>query len=172
MYSQQLNFSNLTPDRLILLCGEFNKNLKQIEKALRIKVLKNGTEFELKGKKEDVGIGVSALFSLKEKLETQLKAAEFRFINEQLYRSDDKRCKKILSGDAAKIYHEGKILKKIVVFELEPAPYKIDLWNHIVSQLNCKVTVCYFEKMDIAKDAGHRWTDFPKAVHEEKKLCK
>ena len=70
MYSQQLNFSNLTPDRLILLCGEFNKNLKQIEKALRIKVLQNGTEFELKGKKEDVGIGVSALFSLKEKLET------------------------------------------------------------------------------------------------------
>ena len=69
MYSQQLNFSNLTPDRLILLCGEFNKNLKQIEKALRIKVLQNGTEFELKGKKEDVGIGVSALFSLKEKLE-------------------------------------------------------------------------------------------------------
>ena len=53
MYSQQLNFSNLTPDRLILLCGEFNKNLKQIEKALRIKVLQNGTEFELKGKKED-----------------------------------------------------------------------------------------------------------------------
>jgi phosphate starvation-inducible PhoH-like protein len=70
LYSQQLNFSNLTPDRLILLCGEFNKNLKQIEKALRIKVLQNGTEFELKGKKEDVGIGVSALFSLKEKLET------------------------------------------------------------------------------------------------------
>ena len=70
MYSQQLNFSNLTPDRLILLCGEFNKNLKQIEKALRIKVLQNGTEFELKGKKEDGGIGVSALFSLKEKLET------------------------------------------------------------------------------------------------------
>ena len=70
MYSQQLNFSNLTPDRLILLCGEFNKNLKQIEKALLIKVLQNGTEFELKGKKEDVGIGVSALFSLKEKLET------------------------------------------------------------------------------------------------------
>ena len=70
MYSQQLNFSNLTPDRLILLCGDFNKNLIQIEKALRIKVLQNGTEFELKGKKEDVGIGVSALFSLKEKLET------------------------------------------------------------------------------------------------------
>ena len=70
MYSKQLNFSNLTPDRLILLCGEFNKNLKQIEKALRIKVLQNGTEFELKGKKEDVVIGVSALFSLKEKLET------------------------------------------------------------------------------------------------------
>ena len=38
MYSQQLNFSNLTPDRLILLCGEFNKNLKELElpKGIRI----------------------------------------------------------------------------------------------------------------------------------------
>jgi uncharacterized protein with von Willebrand factor type A (vWA) domain len=54
--------------------------------------------------------------ALKEKLETQLKAAEFRFINEQLYRSDDKSCKKILSGDAAKIYHEGKMEKIFQIF--------------------------------------------------------
>ena len=50
--------------------------------------------------------------ALKEKLETQLKAAEFRFINEQLYRSDDRSCKKILAGDAAKIYHEGSTIQK------------------------------------------------------------
>ena len=37
--------------------GEFNKNLKQIEKALRIKVLQNGTEFELKGKLFLIGHG-------------------------------------------------------------------------------------------------------------------
>ena len=29
----------MPPERLILLCGEFNKNLKQIEKALKIKIL-------------------------------------------------------------------------------------------------------------------------------------
>ena len=56
--------------------------------------------------------------ALKEKLETQLKAAEFRFINEQLYRSDDKSCKKILAGDAAKIYHEGKSARKLIVLKI------------------------------------------------------
>ena len=69
MYSHNLNFSNLSPDRLLILCGELNKNLKQIEKALHIKVKQNGTEFSISGKKEDVNIGVNALFDLKEKLE-------------------------------------------------------------------------------------------------------
>ena len=69
MYSHNLNFSNLSPDRLLILCGELNKNLKQIEKALHIKVKQNGTEFNISGKREDVNIGVNALFDLKEKLE-------------------------------------------------------------------------------------------------------
>jgi len=51
LYNHNLNFSNLSPDRLQLLCGEFNKHLKQIEKALKIKVSQNGTEFDLSGKK-------------------------------------------------------------------------------------------------------------------------
>jgi phosphate starvation-inducible protein PhoH len=46
----------MPPERLILLCGEFNKNLKQIEKALKIKILQNGTEFDLSGKEDDVQI--------------------------------------------------------------------------------------------------------------------
>tara|TARA_B100000963_G_scaffold47969_1_gene36245 strand:- start:1641 stop:2585 length:945 start_codon:yes stop_codon:yes gene_type:complete len=69
LYSHNLNFSNLSPDRLLILCGELNKNLKQIEKALHIKVKQNGTEFNISGKREDVNIGVNALFDLKEKLE-------------------------------------------------------------------------------------------------------
>lgn len=69
MYNHYLNFSNLSPDRLQLLCGEFNKHLKQIEKALKIKVSQSGTEFDLSGKKADVAIAVSALLDLKEKLE-------------------------------------------------------------------------------------------------------
>lgn len=60
----------MPPERLILLCGEFNKNLKQIEKALKIKILQNGTEFDLSGKEDDVQIGVSALFDLKQKLDS------------------------------------------------------------------------------------------------------
>ena len=54
----------------MLLCGELNKNLKQIEKALKIKVIQNGTEFNISGKQDDVETGVSALFDLKQKLET------------------------------------------------------------------------------------------------------
>ena len=54
----------------MLLCGELNKNLKQIEKALKIKVIQNGTEFNISGNQDDVKMGVSALFDLKQKLET------------------------------------------------------------------------------------------------------
>jgi phosphate starvation-inducible PhoH-like protein len=54
----------------MLLCGELNKNLKQIEKALKIKVSQNGTEFKLSGKQNDVKMGISTLTDLKLKLET------------------------------------------------------------------------------------------------------
>ena len=54
----------------MLLCGELNKNLKQIEKELKIKVIQNGTEFNISGNQDDVEMGVSALFDLKQKLET------------------------------------------------------------------------------------------------------
>ena len=54
----------------MLLCGELNKNLKQIEKALKIKVSQNGTEFSLSGKQDDVKMGISALTDLKQKLES------------------------------------------------------------------------------------------------------
>ena len=62
----------MPPERLILLCGEFNKNLKQIEKSLKIKINQNGTEFDLLGKEDDVQIGVSALFELKLKLDNNV----------------------------------------------------------------------------------------------------
>jgi len=80
--------------------------------------------------------------ALKEKLETQLKAAEFRFINEQLYRSDDKSCKKILSGDAAKIYHEG-FAKQVEKWPINPVDLIIDYIekklpkNHIIVDMGC-----------------------------------
>lgn len=43
--------------------------------------------------------------SLREKLQNQLKAAEFRFLNEKLYRAD--KSDDILDDASAKIYHEG-----------------------------------------------------------------
>jgi len=80
--------------------------------------------------------------ALKEKLETQLKAAEFRFINEQLYRSDDKSCKKILSGDAAKVYHEG-FAKQVEKWPVNPVDLIIEYIskklpkNHIIVDMGC-----------------------------------
>ncbi len=69
LFNYQLNFPNLPPERLVVLCGELNRNLKQIEKSLKIKVLQNGTEFNLLGEEADVQIGVLALNDLKQKLE-------------------------------------------------------------------------------------------------------
>tara|TARA_B100000287_G_scaffold55574_1_gene48806 strand:- start:6926 stop:7903 length:978 start_codon:yes stop_codon:yes gene_type:complete len=69
LFNYQLNFPNLPPERLVVLCGELNRNLKQIEKSLKIKVLQNGTEFNLSGEEADVQIGVLALNDLKQKLE-------------------------------------------------------------------------------------------------------
>ena len=43
--------------------------------------------------------------SLREKLQNQLKAAEFRFLNEKLYRAE--KSDDILDDASAKIYHEG-----------------------------------------------------------------
>merc|ERR1712037_516190 len=80
--------------------------------------------------------------ALKEKLESQLKAAEFRFINEQLYRSDDKSCKKILSGDAAKIYHEG-FAKQVEKWPVNPVDLIISYIdkklpkNHVIVDMGC-----------------------------------
>lgn len=45
---------------------------------------------------------------LRNRLTNQLQAAEFRFINEQLYRAQKENTGKILEGDSAKIYHEGE----------------------------------------------------------------
>ena len=69
LFNYQLNFPNLPPERLVVLCGELNRNLKQIEKSLKIKVLQNGTEFNLSGEEADVQIGVLSLNDLKQKLE-------------------------------------------------------------------------------------------------------
>merc|ERR1712227_673287 len=44
---------------------------------------------------------------LRSRLTNQLRSAEFRFINEQLYRADRQNTGKILDVESAKIYHEG-----------------------------------------------------------------
>lgn len=50
---------------------------------------------------------------------------------------------------------------KILAVELEPAPYKIDLWNSFSDKENFDVYVLYTEKKNWAPDAGHNYQKFP-----------
>ena len=55
---------------------------------------------------------------LRSRLTNQLRSAEFRFINEQLYRADRQNTGKILDVESAKIYHEGFLPMQILKFQM------------------------------------------------------
>lgn len=57
-------------------------------------------------------------------------------------------------------------MKKILVFELEPAPYKVDLWNYISDEIETDVKVNFSERKDVSIDAGHKFSEFPAARYE------
>jgi glycosyltransferase involved in cell wall biosynthesis len=52
---------------------------------------------------------------------------------------------------------------KILVVELEPTHYKIDLWNAFVESAGADVTVAYSERKNWSPDGGHDYQLFPPA---------
>merc|ERR1719270_2649153 len=91
---------------------KFQKKMKKIESESGIDTKgKKENDSEETASKEiterDVALlqQKAARNSLREKLQNQLKAAEFRFLNEKLYRAD--KSDDILDDASAKIYHEG-----------------------------------------------------------------
>jgi glycosyltransferase involved in cell wall biosynthesis len=49
----------------------------------------------------------------------------------------------------------------MLAIDLEPAPYKVDLWNAFASSENWQVEVLYTNAKDISKDAGHDYQELP-----------
>jgi glycosyltransferase involved in cell wall biosynthesis len=55
---------------------------------------------------------------------------------------------------------------KILAIDLEPTPYKYDLWNALASIPDVALRVIYTERKNLSKDAGHNYLDLPKCTHQ------
>jgi glycosyltransferase involved in cell wall biosynthesis len=49
----------------------------------------------------------------------------------------------------------------LLAIDLEPAPYKVDLWNSFSANPAWNITVLYSNAKDISKDAGHNYQELP-----------
>jgi len=49
----------------------------------------------------------------------------------------------------------------LLAVDLEPAPYKVDLWNAFSSSEDWRVEVLYTNAKDVSKDAGHNYQELP-----------
>ncbi|MBN1664238.1 MAG: glycosyltransferase family 4 protein [Deltaproteobacteria bacterium] len=54
--------------------------------------------------------------------------------------------------------------KKLLVIELEPAPYKFDLWNAFAISKRCDVNVIFTAAKNWAPDGGHNFQELPTAL--------
>jgi hypothetical protein len=49
----------------------------------------------------------------------------------------------------------------LLVIDLEPAPYKVDIWNSFSIDSDWNITVLYTNAKDVSKDAGHNYQELP-----------
>ncbi|NQW58121.1 MAG: hypothetical protein HQ456_05355, partial [Polynucleobacter sp.] len=49
----------------------------------------------------------------------------------------------------------------LLAVDLEPAPYKVDLWNAFASSEDWQIEVLYTNAKDLSKDAGHHYQELP-----------
>lgn len=49
----------------------------------------------------------------------------------------------------------------LLAVDLEPAPYKVDLWNAFASSKDWQIEVLYTNAKDLSKDAGHHYQELP-----------
>lgn len=52
---------------------------------------------------------------------------------------------------------------RLLAVDLEPTPYKVDLWNAFATSKDWQIEVLYTNSKDISKDAGHNYHDFPES---------
>ncbi len=51
----------------------------------------------------------------------------------------------------------------LLAVDLEPAPYKADLWNAFASSEDWQIEVLYTNAKDVSKDAGHNYQELPES---------
>lgn len=51
----------------------------------------------------------------------------------------------------------------LLAVDLEPAPYKVDLWNAFASSEDWQVEALYTNAKDVSKDAGHNYQELPQS---------
>lgn len=51
----------------------------------------------------------------------------------------------------------------LLAIDLEPAPYKFDLWNAFAQSIEFRVQVIFTNVKDLSRDAGHNYQEFPLA---------
>ena len=51
----------------------------------------------------------------------------------------------------------------LLAVDLEPAPYKVDLWNAFASSEDWQIEVLYTNAKDVSKDAGHNHQELPQS---------
>jgi len=51
----------------------------------------------------------------------------------------------------------------LLAVDLEPAPYKVDLWNAFASSEDWQIEVLYTNAKDVSKDAGHNYQELPQS---------
>jgi glycosyltransferase involved in cell wall biosynthesis len=70
--------------------------------------------------------------------------------------SEKKFCMKSANSFMQKPFH-------LLAIDLEPAPYKVDLWNAFASSKDWQVKVLYTNAKDVSKDAGHNYQELPQS---------
>lgn len=50
---------------------------------------------------------------------------------------------------------------RLLAVDLEPTPYKVDLWNAFAASKDCQIEVLYTNAKDSSKDAGHNYQELP-----------
>ena len=49
----------------------------------------------------------------------------------------------------------------LLAIDLEPAPYKVDLWNAFANDRSWRISVFFTNEKDVSKDAGHNYQELP-----------
>ena len=62
------------------------------------------------------------------------------------------------------------VLGEILVIDLEPTPYKTDLWNAVVDAKKAVVSVIYTEDKNPAPDGGHKYQKWPDRRYDHMSL--